>query len=140
MAEEGVKRKLTAIFSADAKGYSRLMGEDEVGTVQVLKEYREIMADFIQKHRGRVVDSPGDNILAEFSSAVDAVKCAAKIQGKLAKENSKFVEEKKVQFRIGVNVGDVIQDGDRIYGNGVNVAARIEGLAEPGGICISRNV
>jgi len=137
MAEEGVKRKLAAIFSADAKGYSRLMGEDEVGTVQVLKEYREIMADFIQKHRGRVVDSPGDNILAEFGSVVDALDCAVKIQHELKAKNSKLPEQSRMDFRIGVNLGDVIEDEGRIYGDGVNVAARVEGLADAGGICIS---
>ena len=138
MAEEGVKRKLTAIFSADAKGYSRLMGEDEVRTVQLLKEYREIMANFIQKHRGRVVDSPGDNILAEFGSIVDATECAVKIQEKLQTKNAELSEDKRLEFRIGINHGDVLEDEDRIYGDGVNIAARIEGLAPPGGICISR--
>ena len=138
MAEEGVKRKLTAIFSADAKGYSRLMGEDEVGTVQVLKEYREIMADFIQNHGGRVVDSPGDNILAEFGSIVHATECAVKIQQKLQAKNSELPEDRRLEFRIGINHGDVLEDEDRIYGDGVNIAARIEGLAPPGGICISR--
>ena len=97
------------------------------------------MSDCIGQHNGRVVDSPGDNILAEFRSSVDAVECAVKIQKRLDQENSKYADDKKLQFRIGVNVGDVIQDGDRIYGNGVNVAARIEGLAEAGGVCISRN-
>ncbi|MGD9240636.1 MAG: adenylate/guanylate cyclase domain-containing protein [Desulfobacterales bacterium] len=138
MAEEGIRRKLTAIFSADAKGYSRLMGDDEVGTVQVLKEYREIMANFIQEHRGRVVDSPGDNILAEFGSIVDATECAVKIQEKLQAKNAELSEDKRLKFRIGINHGDVLEDEDRIYGDGVNIAARIEGLAPPGGICISR--
>jgi adenylate cyclase len=138
MTEEGVKRKLTAILSADAKGYSRLMGEDEVGTVQVLKEYREIMANFILQHRGRVVDSPGDNILAEFGSIVDATECAVKIQEELQTKNAELSEDKRLEFRIGINHGDVLEDEDRIYGDGVNIAARIEGLAPPGGICISR--
>ena len=137
--EEKVTRKLSAILSADVKGYSILMADDEVHTIQTLKAYRQIISDLISEHSGRVVDNPGDNILAEFRSAVDAVGCAVKIQRKLDQKNSKFVEEKKVRFRIGVNIGDVVQDGDRIYGNGVNVAARIEGLAEPGGVCISRN-
>jgi adenylate cyclase len=137
MPEEGVKRKLTAILSADAKGYSRLMGEDEVGTVQVLKEYREIMTDFIQKHRGRVVDSPGDNLLAEFGSVVDALDCAVKIQHELKAKNSALPEQSRMDFRIGVNLGDVIADEGRIYGDGVNVAARVEGLADAGGVCIS---
>jgi len=138
MTEERTKRKLTAIFSADVAGYSRLMGDDEVGTVQLLKEYREIMANFIQKHRGRVVDSPGDNILAEFGSIVDATECAVKIQEKLQTKNAELSEDKRLEFRIGINHGDVLEDEDRIYGDGVNIAARIEGLAPPGGICISR--
>ena len=134
-----ITRKLRAILSADVKGYSILMADDEVHTIETLKAYRNLMSDLIGQHSGRVVDNPGDNLLAEFSSAVDAVECAAEIQKKLKKENARFVEDKKLQFRIGVNIGDVVQDGDRIYGSGVNVAARIEGIAEPGGICISRN-
>jgi len=136
---EKITRKLKAILSADVKGYSLLMADDEVHTIQTLKAYRSLMSDLIQQNSGRVVDNPGDNLLAEFSSAVDAVECAAEIQKKLKKENARFVEDKKLQFRIGVNIGDVVQDGDRIYGSGVNIAARIEGIAEPGGICISRN-
>lgn len=97
------------------------------------------MSELIQQHSGRVVDNPGDNLLAEFSSAVGALDCAVKIQNRLKKENAKFVEDKRLQFRIGINIGDIVQDGDRIYGSGVNVAARIEGIADPGGICISRN-
>ena len=138
MNSESLNRKLTAILSADAKGYSRLMGKDEVGTVQMLKEYREIMAELIHQNHGRVVDSPGDNLLAEFGSVVDATGCAVKIQEKLKTKNSELSEEKRLEFRIGINLGDVLEDGDRIYGDGVNIAARIEGLAEPGGICISR--
>jgi adenylate cyclase len=134
-----ITRKLRAILSADVKGYSILMADDEVHTIETLKAYRNLMSDLIGQHSGRVVDNPGDNLLAEFSSAVDAVECAAEIQKKLKKENARFVEDKKLQFRIGVNIGDVVQDGDRIYGSGVNVAARIEGIAEPGGVCISRN-
>jgi adenylate cyclase len=138
MAQKDVKRKLTAILSADAKGYSRLMGKDEVGTVQLLKEYRLIMANFIEKYGGRVVDSPGDNILAEFGSIVNATECAVKIQETLTSKNSRLPEEKRLEFRIGINHGDVLEDENRIYGDGVNIAARIEGLALPGGICISR--
>jgi len=138
MEDEGFKRKLAAILSADVKGYSILMADDEIHTIQTLKAYRQIMSDLIQQHSGRVVDNPGDNLLAEFSSAVDAVECAVEAQRKLEKENARFVEDKRLQFRIGVNIGDVVQDGDRIYGSGVNVAARIEGIAEPGEICISR--
>jgi len=134
-----VTRKLRAILSADVKGYSILMADDEVHTIQTLKSYQRIMSDLIQQHSGRVVDNPGDNLLAEFSSAVGAVECAVEIQNRLKKENARFVVDKKLQFRIGVNVGDVVKDGDRIYGSGVNIAARIEGLSDPGGICISRN-
>jgi len=137
--EQKVTRKLRAILSADVKGYSILMSDDEVFTIRTLKEYRNIMSNCIQQHSGRVVDNPGDNLLAEFSSALDAVECAVEVQKKLKKENARFVEDKRLQFRIGVNIGDVVQDGDRIYGSGVNVAARIEGLADPGGICVSRN-
>jgi len=140
VVEERAKRKLTAILSADVKGYSRLMGEDELSTVQTLKRYREIISSLVQQYSGRVVDSPGDNILAEFSSVVDAVECAVKIQGDLQKKNTSLPENRRMQFRIGVNLGDVIDDEGRIYGDGVNVAARVEGLAKGGGICISRNV
>jgi adenylate cyclase len=139
-SEKKTTRKLRAILSADVKGYSLLMANDEAFTIKTLKEYRGIMSEEIKRHSGRVVDAPGDNLLAEFSSAVDAVECAVGIQKHLKKENETLEEEKKLQYRIGVNIGDVVQDGDRIYGSGVNVAARIEGLAEPGGICISRNV
>ena len=139
MTQDGSKRKLAAILSADVKGYSLLLADDETFTIRTLKEYRSIMYNYIEQHNGRVVDSPGDNLMSEFSSAVDAVDCAVQIQNRLKRENAKFVEDKRLEFRIGVNIGDVVQDGDRIYGNGVNVAARIEGLSDPGGICISRN-
>ncbi|NNK84444.1 MAG: hypothetical protein HKO91_02675 [Desulfobacterales bacterium] len=132
-------RKLRAILSADVKGYSLLMSDDEAFTIKTLKKYRSIMTEQIEEHEGRVVDAPGDNLLAEFSSAVDAVECAVKIQKYLKRENDRFAEDKKLQYRIGVNIGDVVQDGDRIYGSGVNVAARIESLSEPGGVCVSRN-
>jgi adenylate cyclase len=137
MAEERAKRKLSAILSADVKGYSRLMGQDEAGTVIRIKEYRALMTDFIQRYRGRVVDSPGDNILAEFASVVDATECAVKIQEDLKTRNAELSESHRMEFRIGINLGDVIEDGERIYGDGVNIAARIESLAEAGGICIS---
>jgi adenylate cyclase len=137
--KQKVKRKLSAILSADVKGYSLLMADDEVHTIETLTSYRRIISDRIQDYSGRVVDSPGDNILAEFRSVVDALQCAVEIQKRLKTENDRFAEDKKVQFRIGVNIGDVIQEGDRIYGHGVNVAARIEGLSEPGGVCISRS-
>jgi adenylate cyclase len=137
MNTERAKRKLSAILSADVKGYSRLMGEDEVATVRTLKEYRELMSKLIKEYRGRVVDSPGDNVLAEFGSVVDALECSIEIQKILKSKNAALPDNRKMEFRIGVNLGDVIEDEDRVYGDGVNIAARIEGLAEPGGICIS---
>jgi TolB-like protein/class 3 adenylate cyclase/cytochrome c-type biogenesis protein CcmH/NrfG len=140
MATEDFKRKLTAILSADVEGYSRLMREDEEATVSTITTYRSAMATLIQQYRGRVVDSPGDNILAEFTSVVDAVNCAVEIQRELAERNAELPVERKMEFRIGVNLGDVIEEGERIYGDGVNIAARVEGLADGGGICISGTV
>jgi len=137
--EQKTIRKLRAILSADVKGYSLLMADNEAQTIQTLKAYRQIMFDIILQHSGRVIDSPGDNLLAEFGSAVDAIESAVDIQKRLKKENAQFADDQKLQFRIGINIGDVVQDEDRIYGSGVNIAARIEGLADPGGICISRN-
>jgi len=131
------KRKLTAILSADVKGYSRLMGDDEEGTVSTLTAYRNVVTSLIQKHSGRVVDSPGDNLLAEFSSLVDALRSAWDIQQEIKTRNTELPENRRMTFRIGVNLGDVIQEGERIYGDGVNIAARLESLAEEGGICIS---
>ena len=137
MANEGFKRKLTAVLNADAAGYSRLMAEDEAATVKTIASYREIMASLIKQHRGRVVDSPGDNMLAEFSSVVDAVQCAVDVQKEFHTRNAELAENRRMEFRIGINLGDVIEEEDRIYGDGVNIAARLEGLAEAGGICIS---
>ncbi|MBW1781468.1 MAG: adenylate/guanylate cyclase domain-containing protein [Deltaproteobacteria bacterium] len=137
MPKDGARRKLSAIFIADAKGYSRLMGEDDVSTVRTLKQYREVMTTLIPEYRGRVVDSPGDNLLAEFSSVVDAVECAVEIQKELKKRNQALTENRRMEFRIGVTLGEVIEDDERIYGDGINIAARLEGLAEGGGICIS---
>jgi adenylate cyclase len=137
MTEERVKRKISAILSADVVGYSRLMGEDEVSTVRTLEAYRKVMSDLIEQFRGRVVDSPGDNLLSEFSSVVDAVQCAVEIHEVIRAKNEELPEDRRMLFRIGVNLGDVIEEGDRIYGDGVNIAARLEGLAEAGGICIS---
>jgi adenylate cyclase len=131
------KRKLAAIFSADVKEYSRMMGEDEVATVETVKAYRQAMSNLIREFHGRVVDAPGDNVLAEFASVVDAVECAAKIQAEMEKRNAPLPETRRMRFRIGVNLGDVIEDEERIYGDGVNIAARLEGLADGGGICIS---
>ncbi len=137
MTEERAKRKLSAVMSADVKGYSRLMGQDEAGTVDRLKEYRALMTDLILKYGGRVVDSPGDNILAEFASVVDATECAVQVQEELINRNAELPNDSRMEFRIGINLGDVIVDGERIYGDGINIAARIESLAEGGGICIS---
>jgi adenylate cyclase len=137
MTTQEVKRKLTAILSADVKGYSRLMGEDEKGTVLTLNAYKEVMTGLIQHHHGRVVDAPGDNVLAEFVSVVDAVECSVEIQKELKTRNEEFPENRRMEFRIGVNLGDVIEDGEQILGDGVNIAARLESLSEAGGICIS---
>ena len=138
MTPTSFKRKLSAIFMADVVGYSRLMGEDETATLKTLTVYQEIMDGLIRQHRGRVVDSPGDAVLAEFSSVVDAVQCAVAVQNELQARNTELPENSRMQFRIGINLGDVIEEGDKIYGDGVNIAARLEALAEPGGICISR--
>ncbi|MHC4458819.1 MAG: adenylate/guanylate cyclase domain-containing protein, partial [Planctomycetota bacterium] len=138
MTIERARRKLSGILSADAVGYSRLMGKDEESTIRTLADSKELMAILIQQHRGRVVDAPGDNLLAEFGSVVDAAECAVKIQQKLKARNAEQPNNRKMEFRIGVNLGDVVEEADRIYGDGVNIAARLEGLAEPGGICISR--
>ena len=138
MATPGFKRKLAAILSADAVGYSRLMGEDEAATVRTLETYKRVIADLILQHRGRVVDAPGDNILAEFVSVVDAVQCAVAAQKEIQARNLELSESRRMQFRIGINLGDVIEEEDRIYGDGVNIAARLESLAEPGGICVSK--
>jgi len=137
MTAEKVKRKLTAILSADVKGYSRLMGEDEVGTIRTLNAYKEVMGNLIQQHRGRVVNAPGDSILAEFISVVDAVQCAVEIQKELKSRNADFPESRRMGFRIGINLGDVVEEGEDILGDGVNIASRVESLAEAGGVCIS---
>ncbi len=135
-----MERRLAAILSADVKGYSRLMGEDEEATIRTLTSYRQVMETLIPLHRGRVVDSPGDNLLAEFGSVVDSVQCAVVIQTTLGAENTNLPQDRRMEFRIGINLGDVMVEGERIYGDGVNIAARVEGLAEPGGICISGTV
>jgi class 3 adenylate cyclase len=135
-----MERKLMAIFSADVQGYSRLMGEDEGATIRTLTTYREVITTFIQQHRGRVVDSPGDNLLAEFASAVDAVQGALAIQRELRARNAELPDNRKMEYRIGINVGDVVVEGERIYGDGVNIAARLESLAEGGGLCLSGTV
>ena len=137
MTQKGFKRKLTAILSADVEGYSRLMGEDEDTTVQTITTYREAISTLVIDHNGRVIDSPGDNILAEFASVVDAMRCAWDVQQEIKSRNNELPEDFRMNFRIGINLGDVIEEGDRIYGDGVNIAARLEGLADGGGICIS---
>jgi adenylate cyclase len=137
MTTQEVKRKLAAILSADAKGYSRLLGEDELGTIQALNAHKEVMANLIHQHRGRVVDAPGDNLLAEFGSVVDAVECAVGIQKESRIRNAELPENRRMEFRIGVNLGDVVEEKDKLFGDGVNIAARLEGLAEAGGVCIS---
>jgi adenylate cyclase len=137
MVTQEVKRKLTAILSADVKGYSRLMGEDEERTARTLSTYKEVMAGLIQHHYGRVVDAPGDNVLAEFASVVDAVRCAVEIQKEVKTRNADLPENRRMEFRIGLNLGDVIEEGEKILGDGVNIAARMESLSEAGGICIS---
>ena len=139
MTTQEVKRKLAAILSADVKGYSRLMGEDEEATVRTLNAYKDVMGSLIQQHRGRIVGTAGDSVLAEFGSVVDAVQCAVEIQQVLRAKNAVVPETRRMDFRIGINLGDVIEEGDTIYGDGVNIAARLEGLAEAGGICISES-
>ena len=134
------ERKLTTILSADAVGYSRLMGQDESGTFATLKAYRELAIDRIAYHRGRVVNTAGDSILAEFPSVVKAVECAVDIQRALAERNGALAKNRQMWFRIGVNLGDVVVDNNDLFGDGVNVAARLQALADPGGILISGTV
>src|SRR5512134_3570375 len=135
------RRKLAAILSADVVGYSRLMAADEAATVETLKSYRDIIARLVVRHSGRVVNAPGDAVLAEFPSAVEAVQAAVEVQKSLEGRNVELGPERAMPFRIGVNLGDVIEETDgTIYGDGVNIAARMEALAEGGGICISSTV
>src|SRR5215831_13977142 len=134
-------RRLTAILAADVAGYSRLMGADEEDTHERLKAHlRELVDPKIREHRGRVVKNTGDGFLAEFPSVVEAVRCAAEVQRGMTDRNAEIPDEKRIMFRVGINLGDVIAEPEDIYGDGVNVAARLEALAEPGGICISRVV
>jgi adenylate cyclase len=135
-----MERKLTAILCADVYGYSRLMGENEEATLRTLSSHRKLIDSLIEQHRGRFVNSAGDSVLAEFASVVNAVQCAVEIQTTLGAENANLPPERRMEFRIGVNLGDVMVDGEQIYGDGVNVAARLESLAEPGGICVSGTV
>jgi adenylate cyclase len=140
MAKEGYKRKLTAILSADVVGYSALMDDNEAETIRILKNYCSAISTLIGHNRGRVVDIIGDNLLAEFGSAVDAINCGTEIQQELALRNMELPDNRKMEFRIGINVGDVVEENGRIYGDGVNIAARIESLSDAGGICISGRV
>src|SRR5260370_5161625 len=133
-------RKKPAMMCADVFGYSRLMGEDEEATLRTLSSHRELIDSLIEQHHGRFVNSAGDSVLAEFASVVNAVQCAVEIQTTLKAENTSLPPERRMEFRIGVNLGDVMVDGAQIYGDGVNVAARLESLAEPGGICVSGTV
>src|SRR5579864_6699694 len=141
MEQRHVERRLAAIFAGDVVGYSRLMGMDEEGTLAQLKAHRRALVDpKIKEHRGRIVKTTGDGILVEFSSVVDAVRCAVDIQRGMMERNAEVSPERRIEFRIGINVGDIIIDGDDIFGDGVNVAARLETLAEPGGSWVSRTV
>ena len=138
MAVARVERRLAAILAADVAGYSRLIGVDEEGTVTALKAHRrELIDPKVAEHHGRIVKTTGDGALLEFASAVDAVRCAMEIQRAMAQRNAGIPVDRRIEFRIGVNVGDVIVDEDDIYGDGVNIAARLEGLSAPGGLCIS---
>jgi adenylate cyclase len=141
MAPDQTKRKLAAIFAADIAGYSQLMGADEEGTLARLKELRSELIDPKNKqHRGRIVKTTGDGILIEFPSVVDAVRCAIEVQKDMGERNADVPREKRIEFRVGVNLGDVMIEGRDLFGEGVNIAARLEGIAEPGGICISQTV
>jgi adenylate cyclase len=141
MADDRVDRRLAAIFAGDIAGYSRLMGADEEGTLRQLKAHRKELIDpKITEHRGRIVKTTGDGMLVEFASAVDAVRCAVDVQRGMAERNEGVPPERRIEFRIGINVGDIIGDADDIYGDGVNIAARLEAMAEPGGIYVSRAV
>src|SRR5215217_6861391 len=132
-----IERKLAAIFAADVAGYSRLMGEDEVGTMRALADHREVMDRLITQHRGRIANTAGDSVLAEFPSVVDAVQCAVEVQKALAEANEGVPENRRMSFRIGVHVGDVMVRGGDLFGEGVNIAARLQLLAEPGALCVS---
>ena len=137
MGEARVERRLAAILAADVAGYSRLMGVDEEGTLTRSRRPSEVIDPKIAEHRGRIVKTTGDGVLVEFASAVDAVRCAMEIQRAMAERNAAVPEERRIEFRIGINVGDIIIDEGDIYGDGVNIAARVETLASPGAICLS---
>src|SRR5712692_8431456 len=137
---QNIERRLAAILSADVKGYSRLMGEDEEATLRTLTAHRQVMDPLIARHRGRIVGTAGDSVLAEFASVVDAVRCAVEIQQQLKAANAALPLQRRMEFRIGINLGDVMVDGEQIYGDGVNVAARLQSLADAGGIFIAGTV
>ena len=139
MSAEKYKRKLAAVLSASAEEYGRLMGEDEAGTLQTLKGHHQVMCSLVEKHQGRVVDTRGDNLLAEFASVVGALECAVEIQKELKGRNEELPKERRMPFRIGIHLGDVIEEEGKIYGDGVNVAALLDSLADGGGICVSRS-
>src|SRR5262245_1897260 len=140
MAVDRVQRRMAAILAADVAGYSRLMGKDEESTIAVLKACREVIDGLIANHTGRIFGSAGDNVIAEFASPVEAVRCATEIQLEIDKRNADLPEANRMRFRIGINLGDVVVDGDNLMGDGVNVAARLEALASPGGLCISEAI
>jgi len=135
-----MSRRLTAIVAADIASYSALMGADEVATVRDLKGHQSVIFPMIAGYSGRIIDTAGDGVMAEFASVLNAVKCAAAIQETMAERNAAVEPDRRMQFRIGINQGDVVFDEQRIYGDGINIAARLEGVAEPGGICISGKV
>src|SRR5262245_33852295 len=135
-----VERRLAAVLSADVSGYSALMGADEEATVRDLKAHQNVILPMIKEHGGRVIDTPGDGIMAEFGSVVKAVACAAAIQKTMAERNASVEQTRRMHYRIGINLGDVICDDTQIYGDGINIAARLESIAQPGGICVSSKV
>src|SRR5712671_189571 len=138
LIEKRVERRLAAVLAADVAGYSRLMGADEEGTLARLKTFRKALIDpKITEHRGRIVKTTGDGMLVEFASAVDAARCALEVQRDMAGQNAELPQDGRIEFRIGIHIGDIIIDDNDIFGDGVNIAARLEGIAEPGGVCIS---
>jgi class 3 adenylate cyclase len=138
--ELSIQRRLAAILAADIAGYSRLMHEDEAATVQDLKAHQSVSLPLIGRHGGRIIDTAGDGIMAEFPSVIGATECAVAMQTVMAERNEGVPESRRMRFRIGINLGDVIHDETRIYGDGINIAARLEALAEPGGVLVSHTV
>src|ERR1700730_3958856 len=140
MTDDKVKRRLTTVLCADAHGYSRLMGADEAGTLGTLRRYRTAIAGLVERHDGRIVHTWGDAVIAEFASGVEAVPCAVEIQQEISNQDPDSPDAQRMRFRIGINLGDVMVDGSGIYGDGVNIAARLQELAEPGGVVVSSTV